>query len=407
MNEKRILESALEYLRRGWSVIPVNRKKKPALRTWKAYQEKAPTEAQVKQWFKRNPTPNIGIVLGPVSGYLLCCDFDKAEAYERWKASNPELADTLPTVRTGRAGGGYHVYFRFEGRSRQHRFPSGELKGKGYFAVAPLSVHESGAVYESIVPFGDDVPTVEPDRFEPFLGPLGEQPCATESSELPESSESPELQELQECRLSPHSVGPRILSNGQISRAPVSLEDAIEITLPTEPGMRNDLVFSFLRALQALPQYAAADPSDLRDEFDQWYERAEPFLGTQDKEFNWGEFVRSWKDVIVPMGAGSLEHILEAAKQRTPPPVLADTGNDKLCLLANICAELQERAGESVFYLDVRKAGNLIGLHWTSASRYFHALVGHKLLKCRQKAIKGVRAARYQYLGELNEGTEG
>ena len=104
---KTVLAAALEYHRRGWSIIPIKTgTKKPSLKTWKQYQSTRPTEAQVRKWFVKGQH-GIGIICGAVSGSLTVIDFDEAELYQRWKADHPDLAAALPTVQTGR---GFHVY---------------------------------------------------------------------------------------------------------------------------------------------------------------------------------------------------------------------------------------------------------------------------------------------------------
>ena len=51
-SENPLLTAALEYLDRGWSVIPIwAGEKRPSVRTWKKYQTKQPTESQVRKWF--------------------------------------------------------------------------------------------------------------------------------------------------------------------------------------------------------------------------------------------------------------------------------------------------------------------------------------------------------------------
>ncbi len=108
--ENPILQAALDYLGRGWSLIPMRMGdgKKPAYK-WGPYQTKRADESQLWEWFGNSSSYGLAVVFGTVSGSLGARDFDEMDAYNRWAAENPELARTLPTVATNR---GRHVYFR-------------------------------------------------------------------------------------------------------------------------------------------------------------------------------------------------------------------------------------------------------------------------------------------------------
>jgi hypothetical protein len=93
-----------------------------------------------------------------VSGYLVCRDFDTAEAYLTWASEHRDLAKSLPTVRTGR---GYHVYFRSRECTKIKNLGDGELRGNGY-CLLPPSRHPSGGTYEWVVPLNGTVPEVNP-----------------------------------------------------------------------------------------------------------------------------------------------------------------------------------------------------------------------------------------------------
>ncbi len=89
-----ILEAALRYRALRYSVIPVHSVvnerctcgkkdcsgagKHPALLSWKEYQKRAATEAQIRNWFTDHPELNVGIVTGKVSG-IVVLDIDGEE----------------------------------------------------------------------------------------------------------------------------------------------------------------------------------------------------------------------------------------------------------------------------------------------------------------------------------------
>ena len=65
-----MLQAALEYLSFGWPVIPLKSKKDQLLPSWKPYQERLPTEEEVRAWWTAWPDAWIGLVLGEASGIV-------------------------------------------------------------------------------------------------------------------------------------------------------------------------------------------------------------------------------------------------------------------------------------------------------------------------------------------------
>lgn len=171
----RTLQAALDYRRRGWSVIPMAMDTKHPTVRWKRYQRNRATERTIRKWFS-NGEHGIAVVFGAISGNLVSRDFDTMEAYERWAADHPDLAAKLPTVATRR---GMHVYAT---ATEKHvadfrcsigkpdgtgaiQVAAGELRcGVGCYSVLPPSVHPSGAVYRWEIPLPDG-PLPEIDVF--------------------------------------------------------------------------------------------------------------------------------------------------------------------------------------------------------------------------------------------------
>lgn len=145
-----IPRAALDYLRRGWSVIPVRPRDKRPLIPWQDYQRSPPGETELRDWFERWPDANVGIVTGVVSD-LIVLDVDPRHGGEASLAGLELRHGPLPvTVEAVSGGGGRHIYFAHPGgqvRNRVELAPGIDLRGDGGMIVAPPSVHPSGARY--------------------------------------------------------------------------------------------------------------------------------------------------------------------------------------------------------------------------------------------------------------------
>ncbi len=154
-----LLDAALAYAARGWSVIPVLAGlKRPAIR-WKIFQTLRAGEAELTRWFGRDRGWQVGVVSGRVSGDLVVRDFDELEAYRRWAQAHPELAAALPTTATPR---GRHVFFR-AADLRFRGLPDGEYRGTGHYTLLPPSRHPNGPSYKWLIdlPAGE-LPLIDP-----------------------------------------------------------------------------------------------------------------------------------------------------------------------------------------------------------------------------------------------------
>ncbi|MGC8696560.1 MAG: bifunctional DNA primase/polymerase [Conexivisphaera sp.] len=150
-------EAALYYLSQGLSVIPLREREKIPMVSWDEYQTKRPAEDEVRRWWTENPSYNIGIVTGRVSGNLVVIDFDDLEVAKgilgRVGAETPGVAEKLKHTWVVRTGKGLHVYVRAEHPEAMPRTRSGagtrvDFRADGGQVVAPPSVHPSGRRYE-------------------------------------------------------------------------------------------------------------------------------------------------------------------------------------------------------------------------------------------------------------------
>lgn len=399
MNELHaIVKAAVEYARRGWSVIPVRADKKPAIRSWKHLQTTAAKPEEVPGWFARvNGCAGVGIVLGAVSGHLWVRDFDDPDLYARWREQRPDLAATLPTVKTSR---GLHIYGRWKGVP-SCKCEGGELRSDANYVVAPPSAHVSGTVYQWVVA----LPAGEVPECDPFAAGLAVSQSAragsraterTERTERIEDTETPETTEDTEVTEDPEAIW------GDFERR-AKIESAINRTLPKGPGRRNEHVFRFARALKAIDALAEMSGPRmrlLRPIVKEWHRRAHAQILTKDLATTWGDFCHGWERVRFAEGADVLGAALAEAES-TPPPTWAADYSPACQLLASLCRELQRRARDAPFFLSAATAGIAVGVDKGTASRWFKAFIGDGALELISLgSAQSGRASRYRYVAK-------
>lgn len=159
------------YVASGVSVIPIDpRTKRPAAdllpvgdegkHVWGPFAQSLPGESWVRKWEAAN-VESFASVCGNVSGGREVLDFDVERFYSAWRDRVGELAEGLPTQRTG--GGGYQMAWRCpqpasntalawmpDDTKESGRTIAIETRGEGGYAVMPLSLHPSGQRYEAL-----------------------------------------------------------------------------------------------------------------------------------------------------------------------------------------------------------------------------------------------------------------
>lgn len=381
-------EAAALYLHRGWSVIPVKAgTKEPATGRWKQYQERLLTAAEFERMFA-DPARGVAIILGPVSGGLACRDFDDAAAYRAWAARHPDLAHDLPTVATRR---GAHVYFltKLTGRNVEH-LGDGELRVARCFNLAPPTLHPSGGAYRWVRPPRAALPLID-DLFEAGLARSYREHRADRANGG-----------LQSTQTRTEAMG----KGGSFSTSvadgfPHDVQDAIVLTLPAAEGERNRRLFDLARRLRALPHLNDAPAASAVPYLREWHRLAVPVIGTKPFEDSLAEFLRAWKRVRFPHGQEPLAMILQAARSAEFPEAADLFEGDAARLLVAVCRELQRAAGDGPFYLSCRKAGELIGLHYTRAADYLAMLADLGIVQVVEVgSAETNRATRYRYLAD-------
>ena len=378
------LSHALEYASRGWSIIPIRHRsasgKEPACWNVNRYKEKPPDKETLCHWFWRDDLDGLAAMCGEVSGGLACRDFDKIEAYDQWASAHPELAESLPTVRTKR---GYHVLCRTKARPKKYQ-EEGEFITNGYFLLPP-SRHPTGIIYEWVIPL--------PDGPLPHIDPVAAGLV---------SEETERTEEKRENRSSIPSFIPSIIMEDLSEDVQDQIEDAIELTLPSEEGQRNIQIFEFCRALKGTPALADLPGPSLREIVGNWHEAALPVIGTKPFEDTWADFLTGWDKVKFPRGTEPLKQALERADAKPLPTAALQYDASETRRLVSLCRELQHDVGDGCFFLSCRTVARLFGLPVKTAWKRLKVLQADGVIECVRPGTRN-RAARYRYVGSALE----
>jgi len=139
-----MLIEALRMRSLGFSVIPLKPRSKIPLEGWKEFQTRLASEAEIKEWFRKEPRANIGLVTGQISG-LVVLDLDGPDALTF--AASRSLTSPV-TALSG--SGGKHLYYKWneELRNSASKIADGvDIRGDGGFIVVPPSIHPNGYRY--------------------------------------------------------------------------------------------------------------------------------------------------------------------------------------------------------------------------------------------------------------------
>jgi len=174
-----LLETAQSYLASALSVLPAKHQNKcPAIKSWKAFQDRLPTATEVEAWFA-NDHDALCVVTGKASGNLEIIDFDHGgELFAAWSAlveeNAPGVLDRLVIEQT--PSGGWHAVYRCEAEvSGNLKLAQGERDGKlttlietrgngGLFLCAPTPK------YELVQGAFTAIPTLSSDERDMLLG---------------------------------------------------------------------------------------------------------------------------------------------------------------------------------------------------------------------------------------------
>lgn len=141
--------NALQYLAKGYSVIPLMPKQKgPKLPGWPTFCNELMRPESVKDFYNKNH--NIGLALGPASG-VCAVDIDTDD--EEWLKKIKKLLPESPVKKRGAKG--FTAFYKFNGLpSKSVKSDDGtagiDFLSTGKQTVLPPSVHPMGMNYEWI-----------------------------------------------------------------------------------------------------------------------------------------------------------------------------------------------------------------------------------------------------------------
>ncbi len=162
-----ILNAALQYAEKGLSIIPcIPTDKKPYIQ-WTEYQTRRASADEIRAWWQKWPRAMIGIVTGEISN-LFVVDCDNPAAYETIQKLLPDSL-MIPTSRTPRTEGGWHLYFTHP-KGGNITIKAGVLsgidyRGNGGYVIAPPSINGTGKAYawHEGLSLGEVTPPLPPD----------------------------------------------------------------------------------------------------------------------------------------------------------------------------------------------------------------------------------------------------
>ena len=128
---------------------------------------------------------------------------------------------------------------------------------------------------------------------------------------------------------------------------------------------------------------------------DKWESASRPFLRVGHDYFT--EFLAKLDCVTVPKGE-TLQAAFERAKRREPPSKVLVIPNEQVRLLAGVCRELQEMAGNQPFMLCQNSVAKLLGLcDHRNISNWIKACKTLEILRVAEPWRRG-KATRYWYV---------
>jgi len=174
-----------------------------------------------------------------------------------------------------------------------------------------------------------------------------------------------------------------------------SIEQAVELSLPTQPRRNNRSLFLLARALISLERITPVSTADRLRAFSMWYERTGNlgFIRHTREQYQL-EFMNAIRSAEHPLGESPIDEAWKKVQTEPLPLEAAIFDEETPRKIMALCVHL-DRATASPWYLSCRTAGKLLGLSHTACSVWLGGFVRMGLLNVMEPGTKQ-RATRYR-----------
>lgn len=416
-NDTYHFRKAMEYYGLGWQVIPIppGRKSPPKGFDLLRWREEKITENQVREWWGSR---GIAVILGDISGGLMCRDFDAPGWYEKWRKNNPGLAKRLPTTKTA---AGHHVYFHWDTKAARDRvgdresvdidpdYGEGELRiDRAYCMLPPSKTEDLKSSYRWEVPPGENIPRVDP--FEVGL-------VEYNGLVMKWDTETHDTQETQKHikmffpPTAPAAAGEALLQPVSVVIDPEdpqyrdTIMHAIDVSSPSYSTgrRRGKAVFNMVRWLSTNEDLRGMDAKAFKEVVKLWHNTYQHLLMGDNRDFDvtLDKFYAGWGKVKKLPGKQILDAAFqESLRQPIPGEMLQVLLTEDKVRLALLCREMQKMTAPKDFFLGIKDVVRLFGMSGKGqASRMLNTLQAEGVIK---KTKQGSRvtgdASEFRYL---------
>lgn len=270
-NNNELMNAALTYASNGWAVFPCAPNTKVPLMGTHGIKDATTDVALIRAWWSREPNANVAIACGKTSGiYVVDIDVDVGRNINGYDSVNE--GELTPTAYVNTPRGGLHMYYRCESeppRSKNNFRRGIDIRGDGYYVLAPPSKHPNGGVYQwgAYGQFAEYPDVFKPQEASPVVAPWREavpvQPQRQDAASVNRPSIDSEAQVIERARAYLALVEPAVQGMGGHNSL---LKAAAKLV--TGFGLSDSVALSLLWQdynPRCVPPWDASNPRDVKD----------------------------------------------------------------------------------------------------------------------------------------------